>query len=143
MVSDVPPAANPQKLQQKEEDVFRDSPVRYLGTRLLLQRHRLRSYLLSLAGYANELGESFRPIMPGLVVPSYIVAFGYVLADTHDKYGRATARKVGAHIVDDLAILKAISVQADSTQVAAATADTLIWQTLVSILTDIGFIYRI
>ena len=46
-----------------EVDFYRDTPVRYLG-------------------YANELGESFRPMVPKMVVPSYIVSFGYVVADT-------------------------------------------------------------
>jgi len=47
-------------------DIFRDTPLRYLG-------------------YANELGESFHFIMPKFLVPSYILAFGYVFADTFSK----------------------------------------------------------
>ena len=47
-------------------DIWRDTPLRLLG-------------------YANEVGESFRYVFPRLVVPSYAVAFGYVLADTQDK----------------------------------------------------------
>lgn len=49
---------------KKEEsyDIFRDSPIRYLG-------------------YANEIGESFRYQYPKFVVPSYAVAFGYCFAD--------------------------------------------------------------
>jgi fission process protein 1 len=43
-------------------NIFRDSPVRYLG-------------------YANEVGESLRYQFPKLVIPSYIVAFGYCFAD--------------------------------------------------------------
>ncbi|KAL3935176.1 MAG: hypothetical protein SGBAC_009250 [Bacillariaceae sp.] len=43
-------------------DIFRDSPVRYLG-------------------YANEVGESFRYQFPKFVVPSYVVSFGYCFAD--------------------------------------------------------------
>ena len=48
-----------------EVDLFRDTPVRYLG-------------------YANELGEAFRPILPKFLVPSYFVSFGYVFADTFE-----------------------------------------------------------
>ncbi|CAB3400099.1 unnamed protein product [Caenorhabditis bovis] len=50
-----------------ENDLFRDSPVRYLG-------------------YANEVGEAFRSMVRPLAVKfSYIVAFGYVTADAVDK----------------------------------------------------------
>lgn len=38
------------------------------------------------AGYSNEVGESFRPVVPvKLVRATYGVAFAYVLADTVDK----------------------------------------------------------
>ena len=47
---------------EKSYNIFRDGPVRYLG-------------------YANEVGESFRYQFPRLVGPSYVVAFGYCLAD--------------------------------------------------------------
>ena len=40
-------------------------------------------------GYANELGESFRPIYPKMVAPSYMVSFGYVFGDTYDKATKA------------------------------------------------------
>ena len=52
--------------EKQEVDIFRDTPLRY-------------------AGYCNEVGESFRYIFPGFVVPSYIVSFGYCFADTFDK----------------------------------------------------------
>ena len=58
-----------------EYDVFRHSPLRYLG-------------------YANEVGESFRYQFPKLVVPSYAVAFCYCFADAatsgHQAYNDAT-----------------------------------------------------
>ena len=41
-----------------------------------------RDSLLRYCGYANEVGESFRYQYPRLVVPSYVVAFGYCLADS-------------------------------------------------------------
>ncbi|KHN71649.1 Mitochondrial fission process protein 1 [Toxocara canis] len=48
-------------------DVYRDTPIRLLG-------------------YANEVGEAFRALVPvNLVRFSYVVAFGYVCADTADK----------------------------------------------------------
>ena len=40
-------------------DIWRDTPLRYMG-------------------YANEVGEAFRPLFPKLVRPSYGVAFAYV-----------------------------------------------------------------
>jgi len=45
-----------------------------------------RDTLLRYAGYANEVGEAFRPIVPAWIVPgSYGVAITYVFADTVDK----------------------------------------------------------
>lgn len=48
--------------KNKEFNVFRDTPVRYLG-------------------YCNEVGESFRYQFPRFVTPSYIISFGYCCAD--------------------------------------------------------------
>ena len=70
-----------------------------------------RKSILRYAGYANEVGESFRPIFPQFVIPSYIVAFAYVLGDTQDK-----ARK------------------ASSSEKYIQAFDTLIWQTLASVI---------
>ena len=77
----------------KKYDIWRDSLLRYLG-------------------YANEVGESFRPVLPQMVVPSYAVSFGYVLCDTIDKGGAARAQ---------------------GKPVAKAAIDTLVWQTLASV----------
>ena len=52
--------------EKKVVDLYRDTPVRYLG-------------------YANEVGESFRYQYPKFVVPSYGIAFMYCFADTIDK----------------------------------------------------------
>ena len=52
--------------ENKEIDVYRDTPVRYLG-------------------YCNEVGESFRYVVPWFVKPSYVISFGYCFADTMDK----------------------------------------------------------
>ncbi|KAL3673975.1 hypothetical protein V7S43_001660 [Phytophthora oleae] len=86
-------------------DVWRDSLVRYLG-------------------YANEVGESFRPIVPRLVVPSYIVACGYVLGDTFDK----------ATKTHDEAVARGVPSQKRNVLVATATVDTLAWQTMASVV---------
>uniref|UniRef100_K3W7W3 Mitochondrial fission process protein 1 n=1 Tax=Globisporangium ultimum (strain ATCC 200006 / CBS 805.95 / DAOM BR144) TaxID=431595 RepID=K3W7W3_GLOUD len=85
-------------------DIWRDSLVRYLG-------------------YSNELGESFRPIVPRLVAPSYAVAFAYVLGDTLDKASKAEARAQTQRLSDG----KHRAVVAD------ATVDTLLWQTMASV----------
>ena len=69
------PFAEPPGEQQPREagadvDVWRDTPVRYLG-------------------YANEVGEALAAFLPGWGVPfSYAVALSYVLADSVDKAAR-------------------------------------------------------
>ncbi|KAM9281364.1 mitochondrial fission process protein 1 [Morus bassanus] len=84
-----------------EPDVYRDTWVRYLG-------------------YANEVGESFRPLVPVSVVwASYGVATAYVTADAIDKGQRAAT----AHAQDP----------AQATRVAVAVVDTFVWQSLASV----------
>ena len=80
-----------------DADIFRDTPLRYLG-------------------YANELGEAFRPIYPRIVVPSYGVAFAYVGADSVLKTWNAY-QKGSSHTV-----------------AVATFTDCLTWQTLASVL---------
>ncbi|KAM3955756.1 mitochondrial fission process protein 1 [Aphomia sociella] len=83
---------------QDSKDLFRDTWVRYLG-------------------YANEVGEAFRAVIPVKVVrASYGVAFAYVLADTADKSWKMI-RKDGR-----------------PQKVLIETGDALIWQTLASII---------
>ena len=68
-------------------DLYRDTPVRFLG-------------------YANELGESFKPLIPRVAYFStYGVACAYVAADANDKYQRDgdVARGVDALIWQALA----------------------------------------
>lgn len=60
----IPPPLCP--LKKGGVDVWRGSMLRYMG-------------------YANEVGEAFRPIYPRYVYPSYGIAFLYVLGDTGDK----------------------------------------------------------
>ncbi|KAF4038850.1 Mitochondrial 18 KDa protein (MTP18) [Phytophthora infestans] len=88
-----------------QPDIWRDSLVRYLG-------------------YTNELGESFRPIVPRMVVPSYFVAFGYVLGDTFDKATKAHVK----------AVEQQVSRRKRNALVADATVDTLAWQTMASVV---------
>lgn len=78
-----------------------------------------RDSLLRYAGYANEVGESFRYQFPRLVGPSYLVAFGYCLADASVSGYRVYHVESGAaHQWHDT---------------VRATADTLAWQSLASV----------
>lgn len=94
------PKRQPTSMGEGEADVWRDSLVRYLG-------------------YANELGESFRPLAPRLVAPSYFVALAYVAGDTLDKAHRAREK------------FEAASERRRAAEVANAAGDTLLWQTSV------------
>ncbi|CAD5230897.1 unnamed protein product [Bursaphelenchus okinawaensis] len=84
-------------------DLYRDTPIRYLG-------------------YANETGEAFRAWVPLSVVRStYVVAFGYVIADTLDKTHKVY-KKPFENIADR------------SKQMGLTFLDTLGWQTFASVL---------
>ena len=74
-----------------------------------------RDSLLRYAGYANEVGESFRYQFPRFVLPSYGIAMLYVLGDAGDKARRA---------MDE---------GQRSAAVAYTAADVLLWQTLASV----------
>ncbi|XP_046385108.1 mitochondrial fission process protein 1 isoform X2 [Ischnura elegans] len=88
---------------QKETDIFRDTPVRLLG-------------------YANEIGEAFRPLVKKLWVhASYGVAITYVAADTFDK-----SRKTYKRPFPDDIIRKS--------EVAKVAVDTVVWQGLASVI---------
>jgi fission process protein 1 len=91
-------------------DLYRDTPLRYMG-------------------YANEVGEAFRPIVPRLVVPSYAVAIAYVLADTQDKGRAAYQRSVKASSTGE----------PDTMLVAEQAGDCLVWQLLASVFVP-GFV---
>jgi len=87
----------------KKIDIYRDSPVRFLG-------------------YANEVGEAFRAIVPvSLVRLSYVVASGYVCADTLDK-----SHKVSKHEFSTPGERRK--------QVAITAGDTLLWQSFASVI---------
>ncbi|XP_053616867.1 mitochondrial fission process protein 1 [Plodia interpunctella] len=80
-----------------DQDLFRDTWVRYLG-------------------YANEVGESFRALVPAKVVRwSYGVAFAYCFADTMHKS------------------LRTLKNDGRPKKVLIEAGDALIWQTLASV----------
>lgn len=86
----------------KTVDIYRDTWVRLLG-------------------YANEVGESFRALVPvSLVWGSYAVATAYVTADAVDK-GKKAAVAHGDN-------------PGKTTQVAVAVVDTFVWQALASVI---------
>jgi fission process protein 1 len=80
-----------------EVDIFRDTWVRYLG-------------------YANEVGESFGPLYPRFVRPSYGIAFAYVGADAVHK------------------TIKAKAAGESTNSIVRTSVDVLLWQTLASVL---------
>ncbi|VDM46000.1 unnamed protein product [Toxocara canis] len=84
-------------------DVYRDTPIRLLG-------------------YANEVGEAFRALVPvNLVRFSYVVAFGYVCADTADK-SRKSFR------------LRYLNKEERFKSVGLTAVDTLLWQSFASVI---------
>lgn len=91
------------QIKLKEYDVYKDSILRYLG-------------------YANEVGEAFRVLVPASVVRfSYVVASGYVVADSFHKGQKVWERSTSG----DAHKYK---------KVAVAATDTLIWQGLASVI---------
>lgn len=86
-----------------ELDIWRDSWVRYLG-------------------YTNEVGESFRHILPRFVLPSYGISFCYAFGDAFDK-----ARRANQLYSDKGNGLRRANV-------LSAGLDTMLWQTLASVL---------
>ncbi|XP_056601416.1 mitochondrial fission process protein 1 [Triplophysa dalaica] len=91
---------SPEK-HSKEVDVYRDTWVRFLG-------------------YANEVGEAFRSLVPvSVVLASYAVATVYVSADAVDKGKKAAA----AHGENP----------GKTARVTVAVVDTFLWQALASV----------
>ena len=81
-----------------------------------------RNTWLRYLGYTNELGESFRPIFPKFVVPSYVVSFGYVFCDTADKTMKAQQEA------------KLLDPRLQTLHVVESAVDTLVWQSLASVI---------
>ena len=84
-----------------------------------------RDSLLRYCGYANEVGEAFRPLVPvEIVYFSYVIAITYILADTFDK-GKKGAEFGGA------------------VQGTLGALDTFSWQMLASVMLPSFIINRI
>ena len=111
-----------------EYNVFRDSLLRYLG-------------------YANEVGESFRYQFPRLVKPSYVVAFGYCLADAvtsgYQAYNNETLEMNNEKNAMNGSNSGTTTNTATTTETATndtrmfdatvACTDTLLWQSMASV----------
>ncbi|KAI6231812.1 Mitochondrial 18 kDa protein [Aphelenchoides besseyi] len=83
-------------------DLYRETPIRFLG-------------------YANEVGEAFRALIPLSVVRStYVVAVGYCLADAMDKSHSAYKKLY-------------VTREERQKQVALTLLDTLVWQGFASV----------
>ena len=122
-----PPLKSPIQMSKQEVDLFRDTPVRYLG-------------------YANELGEAFRPLYPRFVVPSYLVSFGYVVADTYDKATKERHRlqsSVAARASFEGRTHPEQQGASINSRVAAMAADTLLWQSFASVIVPGFTIHRV
>uniref|UniRef100_A0A0K0EQ32 Mitochondrial fission process protein 1 n=1 Tax=Strongyloides stercoralis TaxID=6248 RepID=A0A0K0EQ32_STRER len=86
----------------KQIDIYRDTPIRFLG-------------------YSNEVGEAFRALVPVTIVRlSYLVAFGYVAADTMDKGSKMANQKFD-------------NIEERRKAVMITMGDTVLWQTLASV----------
>jgi mitochondrial fission process protein 1 len=99
------------KINENSYNLFRDSPIRYLG-------------------YANEIGESFRYQYPRYVGPSYMVAFGYCLADAISTGYTAYTynnNKIGHSHNEDWEEKKL-------QRALIGACDTLLWQSLASVV---------
>jgi len=97
------------KTKNDSYNVFRDSLLRYLG-------------------YANEVGESFRYQFPKLVRPSYVVAFGYCGMD---------ALSTGYRVWNQQQQSPTTTPSKPNKQqqaIVAETFDTLVWQSLASVM---------
>lgn len=83
-----------------------------------------RDSLLRYCGYANEVGESFRYQYPRLVGPSYVVAFGYCLADSVSAgYQVISSEKTDSGDVD----ANNKDMRSKEKRAAIAMFDTLLW----------------
>ncbi|VDN54251.1 unnamed protein product [Dracunculus medinensis] len=73
-------------------------------------------------GYANEVGESFRALIPvSFVRLSYIVSFGYVCADIADKCQKTYRMKYSTN-------------EERNRNVTLRAMDTFVWQALASVI---------
>lgn len=102
-------------------DLFRETNLRYLG-------------------YANELGEAFRHFLtPSLYRATYVIAAGYVLADSVDKGWRAYQTWANERAARNDPLSPEFRQEGGGEggsrlPIVVAVADTLIWQSLASVL---------
>lgn len=104
------PCAATDSAEESPYNVFRDSPLRYMG-------------------YANEIGESFRYQFPRFVVPSYVLSFGYCGMDAATNGYRVWAGSSSSSIDE-----QGVASCATEKRAALATFDTLLWQSLASVM---------
>ena len=93
-------------VNSKKKDVFRDTYIRYMG-------------------YANEIGESFRPLIHvNFVHASYGIASGYVIADSIDKMYKANNKwnSMNNNIDNKMSFIVKHGI------------DSLIWQSFASVI---------
>ena len=90
-------------------NIFRDTPIRYLG-------------------YANEIGESFRYQYPKCVLPSYVLAFGYCFADAISTGYQSYYHQYHRTNTNDESEQRRIR------RAVVGTLDTLLWQSLASVM---------
>ena len=95
----------------------------------------LRETNLRYLGYANEIGEAFKRFLPpSLYKFSYVVAAGYVLADSVDKGMRAFHTwRAEQQAKDDPLSADYNKEPASTMPIITAVADTLVWQTFASV----------
>merc|ERR1712003_312020 len=108
----------------KEVDLYRDTLVRY-------------------AGYANEVGESFKNLISRTSYRmSYAIAICYVLADATDKGLKAESIAIAAEVEAGKASPALSDAQKKKNpqfEVAIAAVDTLVWQAMASVIIP-GFV---
>ena len=106
-----------EELPDKKVDIYRDTVLRY-------------------AGYLNEVGEAFRPLVPGqVVIFSYVLAITYVLADAVSKGGECAEepKNVGITGCGVAAVIDTLSFQFIASIIIPGTIINR-WVTLVSYL---------
>lgn len=111
-------AAAEEQIANSAPDLYRDTFVRY-------------------AGYANEVGESFKNIVSRTSYKaSYAVAIAYVLADAADKGMKAEAIAASLPTTSEQQQNPNSQAGAKNPQIEAvkATVDTLVWQSLASVV---------
>ncbi len=126
--------------RQTQKDVFREIPIRYFGKAVSYHDYKPFKKFIVCVGYANELGEAFRHMVPTkLVHLSYVVSSGYVLSHAVYHGWRAhrmhsvTLELSPAHHYHHPIPLRT-SPTSNKVQPTVAFMDTLLWQSLASVL---------